>query len=368
MRAALTLGIALSLGGCVSYAGYPVTRTLGGETRHGVFVAPAQYEDFVRAELAAARGDLTEAIAYYERARAGGEDDVLLVARLADALDRSGERARAVRALEHGRSLDGHAAILFSTEGAIAERHGETDAAIDAYARAHDADPRNEEPVLALARLLEASGNAERAQALLADYARTSPGALGTARAALALALSRHDAAAVADAASSLLRIAPGHDDEIEAAARALNAQGDAVIAHRLLSRLPEEVVDRALAIDVAIAAGDRGDAERRLAFPPDERPASLVGDARFWLALGDAERATELAQVALAGAPDSSEATLVLADARLARGDAPGAAALYASIPVGATTHDAAREGLAHALEAAGLPALGAEVRDAER
>ena len=68
-----------------------------------------------------------------------------------------------------GEALDAHAAISFSTEGAIAERHGETQAAIDAYARAHDADPRNEEPVLALARLLEASGNAERAQSLRAS-------------------------------------------------------------------------------------------------------------------------------------------------------------------------------------------------------
>lgn len=359
----IVLTLAASLSGCVRYARYEVTRTVGGEPRRGVFVAPPQYEDFVRGELAAAQGDWASAANDYQLARAGGEDDVFLLARLADARDHLGDRPHAEEALARGESLDPHAEVIWQTRGAIAERHGETDVAIEAYGRAHDAEPSSEEPVLALARVLAASGHADRAANLLADFVTHAATPLAATRAALALALARDDLAGLADAATALARIAPGHTDEIEAAVRALRARGDAVIAHRLLSRLPEQTVDRELAIDVAIAAGDRDDAERWLAFPQSERAGSLTLDARHWLALGNAARAAELATVARSDAAASSEATLVLAQARLLSGAVAEAAVLFASIPVGSSTHHEAQIGLADALAAAGLPALGAEI-----
>ncbi len=354
---------ALALSGCIRYAPYEVTRTVGGESRRGAFVAPLQYEDFVRGELAASQGDWQAAANAYELARAGGEDDVLLLARLADARDHMGDRVHADEALAQAERLDPRAEVVWQTRGAIAERHADLVAAIAAYERAHDAEPTSEEPVLALARLLAADGHADRAASLLGDFVAHASSPVGAARAALALALPRGDVAALADAATGLARIAPGHVDEIEAAVRALRARGDAVIAQRLLSRLPEEAIDRELAIEVAIAAGDRDAAERWLAFPRDERPASLTADARHWLALGDPTRAAELAEVASTDAGASSEATLVLAEARLASGAAVEAARLFASIPEGASAHEEARAGLASALAAAGLPALGAEL-----
>lgn len=363
MRARLLVLALGLLTGCIRYVPYEVTRTVGGEARRGVFVSPPQYEDFVRGELAAAQGDWQAAADAYERARAGGEDDVLLLARLADARDHLGDRAHAEEALTRAEQLDAHAEIVWLTRGVIAERHAETDAAIAAYERAHDAEPASEEPVLALARMLVASDHADRAASLLTDFVAHAASPLGAARAALALALAQNDAVLLVDAATQLVRIAPGHTDEVTAAVRALRDRGDVIVAHRLLSRLPEEVVDRELAIEVAIAAGDRAAAERWLAFPRDERPASLTSDARHWLALGDPARAAELAEVARSDRDASSEATLVLARARLASGAPVEAARLFASIPPGATAHDEARAGLADALAAAGLPALGAEL-----
>lgn len=361
---ALTLAaFAVLASGCIRYVPYPVTRTVGGTSRRGVFVAPPQYEDFVRGELAAAQGDWPAAESAYERARSEGEDDVLLLARVADARDHRGDRAHAAEALDRAERLDPHAEIVWETRGAIAERHGEVDAAIAAYERAHDAEPASEEPVLALARLLAGSGHDDRAATLLGDYVAHATTPLAAARAQLALALTRDDLAALVDAASQVARIAPGHADEIAVAVRTLVDRGDAIVAHRLLSRLPPETVDRELAIEVAIAAGDRDAAERWLAFPRDERPASLTSDARHWLALGDAARAAELAEVARTDATASSEATLVLAEARLAGGDPAEAAHLFASIPEGSSARDEARAGLASALAAAGLPALGAEL-----
>lgn len=363
----LVLVAALLAGGCIRYEPYPVTRTVGGETRRGVFVAPPQYEDFVRGELAMAAGDYRAAAEAYERARAGGEDDVLLCARLADARDRAGERSRAEAALAHGEALDAEAEVVWQTRGAIAERHGETDAAIAAYEHAHDVAPTSDEPVLALARLLGAAGHGDRAATLLADFVAHASSlaapSLAVTRAALALALARSDDVGLLDAATELARVAPGHTGEIEDAVRALRARGDVLVAHRLLSRLPPETVDRDLAIETAIAAGDRAAAERWLAFPEGEQPAALVRDARHWLALGDAARAAELAEVARTDRTATTEATLVLAEARLAQGDVAGAAGLFASIPPGSTAHDEAREGLVRALAAGGLPALGGEL-----
>lgn len=355
--------LAMLATGCVRYAPYEVTRTVGGSARRGVFVPPPQYEDFIRGELAAARGDWQAAEDAYERARSEGEDDVLLLARLADARDRRGDRTHADEALRRAEALDASAEVVWMTRGAIAERHEELDAAIDAYTRAHGAEPASEEPVLALARLLAAHEHADRAATLLADYVAHAPTPLGAARAELALAMTRDDLAALVDAATQVARIAPGHADEVAAAVRTLVARGDAIVAQGLLARLPEETVDRELAIEVAIAAGDRDAAERWLAFPRDERPASLTSDARHWLALGDAARAAELAEVARSDASASSEATLVLGQARLASGDAAGAARLFASVPSGSSASDEARAGLAAALGAAGLPALGAEL-----
>lgn len=360
----LLLALALATtSGCIRYGSYPITRTVGGEARVGVFVSPPQYESFVRGELALAQGDFRAAADAYERARASGDDDVLLCARLADARDRLGDRAGAERALADGAALDAHAEIVWRTRGEIAERHDEVEAAIEAYERAHDAEPASEEPVLALARVLVRAGHDDRASSLLTDFVAHAETPLGAIRAGLALAIARGDSVRIADSATRLARLAPGHVDEIEQAVRALRERGEVSIAERLLAALPPETVDRELAIETAIAAHDRAEAERLLAFPEGDDARTLVRDARHWLALGDAAHAAELAEVARSRADASAEATLTLADARLASGHASEAAALYASIAPGASSYDAAREGLARALAAAGLPALGAEI-----
>ena len=359
----MALLLVLGASGCIRYTPYEVTRTVGGEVRRGVFVSPPQYEDFVRGELAAAREDWAGAAEAFTRARSEGEEDVLLLSRLADVLDRQGDRVRAEEMLSRGESLDPHAEIVWQTRGVIAERHGEVDAAIAAYEHAHDAEPSSEEPVLSLARMLAAHDHADRSATLLGDFVRHAASPLGAARASLALAMARGDLVGLVDAASELVRIAPGHANEIESAVRVLRDRGDVLIAHRLLSQMPEETVDRELAIEVAIAAGDHDAAERWLAFPRDEHPRSLTIDARHWLALGDAARAAELAEVARSDAEASSEATLVLGQARLAMGAFAEAARLFASIPVGSSQHEPARAGLASALAAGGLAALGAEV-----
>lgn len=369
MRAVCPLAPALVLlaAGCGGSSAVPIERTVGGERRLGTFVSPYSYEHFVRGELARERGQWAEAAEHYEFARAGAEDDPLLAARLADVRDRLGDRAAAERALDEGERLDADAEIVWMTRGEIAERHGELEAAIAAYARAAQAAGAGDGPVLALARVLRAIGNAERADAVLEEYIARAGDPAGAARARLSLALARSDARAAGLAALDLARASSFHAREVAAAARALLDAGHPTLARRMIAVLPDDAVPRLLRLRVALAAGARDEAEALLLrWRPDD-PGELIEAAQAWIEIGEPAYASELAEVALARG-GGSEARLLLARAWLGQGRIGDAVALAASIPPGDSRRDPARALIAEALERAGLPALAAEVRASGR
>src|SRR5690606_32400366 len=99
------------------------------EARTGIFVSPFSYEHFVRGELAYLRGDLRQAREEYMLARAGPEDDPLLIARLADVLDRLDREAEALALLREGEALDPESELIWLARGRIAERRGRVDEA-----------------------------------------------------------------------------------------------------------------------------------------------------------------------------------------------------------------------------------------------
>ncbi|MBZ0115812.1 MAG: tetratricopeptide repeat protein, partial [Sandaracinaceae bacterium] len=139
---------ALTLAGCGDTQGWQVTRTVGGRVRTGPFVSPYAYEHFVRAELANIQGNLRAAELEYRRARTGPTDDPLLIARLADVVDRLGREAEALALLDQGEALDPSAEAVWMARGRIAERHGHSDLAIEAYARAAAVAPGSEQGAL----------------------------------------------------------------------------------------------------------------------------------------------------------------------------------------------------------------------------
>lgn len=363
--AALTLGLLLGLplAGCGGWGAYTIERTVGGEQRLGSFVAPHSYENFVLGELARERGAWAEAAQHYELARSGAEDDPLLIARLADVQDRQGDRVAAERTLAEGDRLDPESEAIAMIRGELAERHGESDAAITAYARAAALGEGDDAPVLALARVLRERGAAERADAVLEEWLEARPDGVGAARARLALALAQGDSRTAGLAALDLARISPAYAGEVAETARAVLEGGHPLLAHRILVLLPESAVPPTLRLEVAIAAGALGEAEAILAtWAPDE-PREIVVAGRAWLALGDADRAAMLAEVALAQGA-GIDARLVLGRARLEQGRIADAVELAAEVPAGSSGWVEAQALIVDALGYAGMPALAAEVR----
>ncbi|MEO0326624.1 MAG: hypothetical protein AAF447_27010, partial [Myxococcota bacterium] len=140
-------------------------REAGGQVVAGRFVSPHAYEQFLRGEMARARGEHEAALEAYRLARAGTGDDALLLARLAlsyEALGRVSEAdasLAAALAAGPGRSDVQHAA------GLIAEGRGDLDAALVALAQASaggDAAAMED-----LARVLRAAGHGARAELAL---------------------------------------------------------------------------------------------------------------------------------------------------------------------------------------------------------
>lgn len=347
---------------CGGMFGSPIiTRRVGGEERQGIFVSPFSYEHFVRGELAWLRGDLREALEEYQLARAGPEDDPLLVARIADVLDRLGREREALAMLDQGEALDPRSELVWLARGRIHERHDRATDAMDAYARAAALAPSSEEAPIALAALLRARGEPEEADAVLERYLERASGA-GAARARLALALERGQAQAAAEAVRALLEVAPARSDEVRAAARAALDAGQPELALRLLSALPDEDRDRPLRLAAALAAGDRSRAEGVLASWMPRSPGELLEVARGYLAIRMADRAAELARVALS-AEAGAEARLVLGRALRAGGRLGEAAEVLAAIDPASGAWPEGPIELALVLRDAGRPALAAEV-----
>lgn len=356
----VALAVLAAFTGCGPAGAPAITRRLGGEARRGIFVSPFSYEHFLRGELAYARGDLQEARQEYELARAGPEDDPLLIARLADVLDRLGREREALALLDEGERLDRRSELVWLARGRIHERHARMDDAADAYAQAIAVAPRSEQGPLALAALLRSQGKSAEADAVLERYLARNRGA-GAARARLALAVEQGRAQAAADAVRALLEVAPARSDEVRRAAVTALEAGEPEIALRLLAALPETDADRELRLRAAIEAGDRTRAENLLATWMPESPEQLVAIARGYLVIGMPARARELAQVAVAS-EGGTPATLVLGRALRAEGRLAEAAAVLASIGPASGAWPEGPVELAATLRAAGRPALAAE------
>jgi tetratricopeptide (TPR) repeat protein len=353
------------LAGCGAVAPRPtVARRMGGERHVGAFVSPTSYELFLRAELSAAAGRWEEAVEQYRYALAGAEEDTLVLARLAVALERAGRPDAADEALERAFGLDADAEAALLARAEIADARGRLEEAVAALERAMEVAPASADPPLRLAELLGRMGAGERAFAVLERAAREGDGrsAVTTARLRLRLALARDDARQAGNAALELLRVAPVDAPLVRQAAERALAGGEPLVALRVLEALPERAAAPALRVRAALAAGAPEVAEGLLATTPPDALGGPAAAARLWLAAGRPERALELALEAAAATP-GPEAHLAVAAAARALGRADLAARHAALVPAGAAEHEAAVAALAEALADGGHPALGREV-----
>jgi tetratricopeptide (TPR) repeat protein len=362
--------VALALGwaGCAGVTYPPVDRIMGGE-RHGAqtFVSPYAYEQYVRGELAAARGELEEAAAAFRRARTGPEDDPYVIARLAEVLEALGRSGAADAVLEEGFALAPSSEAVWLARGQLADGRGHVEAALEAYHRAEQAAPRSPEAPLALARLLREQGQAGRAEAVLRRFLSRLPVQGGTAaRARLELALGRGDLGGALMAARTWLEAAPARSAEVIRLAELALEAGDAVMAAELLEALPRPGAPVHLRVRALMAAGRTERAEAVLATADAEAVGGVAGLGELYLTAGRPDLAEETLEVAVLRR-DSPAALRVAGDAALALGHWMAAAERLSAVPAGTSEADAARRGLAEALEATGLGHLAAELQTME-
>ncbi len=354
------MALAVALGACGGAASYPVARHMDGERVVGTFVSPYSYEHFIRAELARDQGDLETAAQELSMARAGPDEDPLVMSLLAEVLEELGRSEDADRLLEDAERRFPDAESVWLARGRIAERRDDSEAAIAAYEAAEVRAPRSETGPLALARLLRSEAKSGRADAVLARYIHRSGGTVGALRAQLALSVARRDAARALEAVRALLLLAPARSDEVIAVATTALETGHPILAARLLDATPN--APPRLRLRALLAAHRKADAEALLATLRDDELDGPLGRARFLLAVGRAMEARELADV-VAAETDDPEALLVGGQARLSLGDLSGAARLLSRVPASSTSATEARLGLAEALAAQGLAGAAAEV-----
>jgi len=339
------------------------------------FVSPYSYEWFVRAELLAARGQDAAAAEAYRMALTSADEDPYVLARLADALDRSGDAEGADEALAAGLQIDARSEAVWLASGKIAERRGSFERALEAYERAEAAAPNASDAPFALAALLERSGNSERAIAVLERFAaRNAELERGAARSAgaeaellrarFSLARARDDGAALAEAARRMRERGGGDPELARRVARDLLDTGHPALAARLLAALPPTDGDARMRLDAALALAQTDQAELLLATTPPEPLGGPVAVAEAYLQIGQPARALEtLEQQSAAHEPDPQRRTVARARALLALGRLAEAAMTATQVSQRSTHHRAALATLSQALESAALPALAREL-----
>jgi tetratricopeptide (TPR) repeat protein len=353
------------LGACRPAVPSTVVRVVDGEPREGAFVSPYAYEHFLRAELAAARGDDASAAESYELARLGPSDDALVAARQAEALDRLGRIERADAVLAEADALDPRSEAVALARSRIAERRGDPELALREAVRASELAPGSTEAWRRVATLLV---DTERATEVLA---RLGDDALAL-RARLAIAIARGDAREAEAALEALSRVTPVGRDELARTIELALAEGRVMLASHLAERLAEGpdggVASAGSAAGVAalrarawLAAGRNVEAEGVLSLGAPEAFGGPRAMAELWLDAGRPDRAAELAREALS--LGDARARVVLAEALVALGEPVEAAEEAARVPPEATDRDDAWAVLRAALADAGAAGLAAEL-----
>ena len=350
--------ILLGMAACTAPALRTVPRVVDGELEHGPFIAPYAYQWFIEGEASASQGRHGEAAMAFENATAAPADDALLMTRLAEEYELSGDLRRADRTLTAARRSHPGSPWVALAQGRIAQHRGEEREAIAAFIRVRELAPRWDAPVVAMAEALLASGRPERASALLLEYLSSS----GHARskrawaALLDLARSRGDA--------ETLFLALALDPASTPAARAREAgkfaleNGQPAFAARVLAAALDTSENVALWLQALLKSGDRVEIETFLSGGDSQRLGDWSDRVDLLLKIGEVDRALAL----LKSAAPSPKVEYDRGRALLLDGNYVAAAAAFAEVPFGTASFEAARLGFAVCSTAQGRRGAAAE------
>lgn len=334
-----------------------VPRTLGGVPVRAAFVPPTSYEAHVRGELLLAEGRADEAVRAFELATSAPDEDPYLLSRLAFARLAAGDRDGAARTLDAAARLDPCSEPVLLVRGALAEQEGRPADARAAYAYASSCAPRSPDGQIALARLLDATGEQAAALDVLAEAAERPFGA----RAALALSHALRDAepAALAHALTSLgtHRVPPA--TTLEGALSLVLARDLPRLAVRAREQSPAPL-SPAVEASLLLANGARDALAALLSRTTADDLGGPVPTAQLALAAGDYERA-ELEASAALERDDDDELRALRGEALMALGKIEAATADARAIGAPAARRALVAKLLAHQ----GAPALAKELAE---
>lgn len=329
----------LGLVACAPGTTRTVPRVVDGRLERGPVVSPYAYEWFIEGELASAEGQHEEAAIAFENALAASTTDDTLVARLAEEYERSGASRRADRALALARRFHPDSARVALAEAHIRQSRGEDAEAISAFVRARRLAPDWDEPVMALAEMLDAHGHPYRAKAMLLDYIATAPPhqAIGARGLLMEMARRTGDAQTLRRALAS----DEGTSEKARARAAGLLAleAGRPALAARMLTDARGDAQNEKLWLHALIESGDRAQAASFAVSATGKRLGKTLERARLLIASGDAPAALEL----LKAARPTPSARYARGQAWLALGDYVAAAAAAAEVPWGAADFERA-------------------------
>jgi len=343
---------------CTAPALRTVPRVVDGELEHGRFISPYAYEWFIEGEAAASQGRHGEAAMAFENATAAPADDALLITRLAEEYELSGDSRRADRTLTSARrSYPGSPWVALS-QGRIAAHRGDERDAIAAFLRARELAPGWDAPIAALAELLLASGRPERASAILLDHLGSARHAPSERARSVLLDLARRSG----DAETLSRALALDPNSTLAAGAREAGKlaleNGQPALAARVLATALDTPENVALWLQALVRSGDRAEVASFLAGADSRRLGGWSERVGLLLKIGEAGRALEL----LKSAAPSPKVGYAQGRALLIDGNYVEAAATLAQVPFGAASFEAARLAFAECSAALGRSGAAAE------
>ncbi|WP_394820757.1 hypothetical protein [Pendulispora albinea] len=307
-----------------------VNRVYDGRLVEGGLVLPEEYATFLRGAMAEEQGDLAGALHAYEAVSESAPRDPEIWTRIgAVRCQKDARDDRAKTALDRALSLDPEYAPAWAAKARCELLRGVDRASVERNAlRAVEFDPQAVQPQVILATALamqpaHAEAARERLLALTLKH-RTSSAAW---RALGAWGKSHRDPALVARAYGEVARIAPAAHAEVAAEVMQLAGEGELIAARTLAGALIDSrrgsgaarsaegavaggaLVAR-LAVDDAIAAGDRDRVRRRTV--ATHLPLDVAAGRA--LLLGRSDMARELAEPLRDADPRAVGARLVLA------------------------------------------------------
>ncbi|MGB3052955.1 MAG: hypothetical protein WBB42_18270 [Polyangiales bacterium] len=331
---------------------------MDGELEHGPFVSAYAYEWFIEGEASASQGRHGEAAMAFENATAAPADDALLMTRLAEEYELSGESRRADRTLTLARRAYPGSPWVALAQGRIAQHRGEERDAIAAFARARETAPGWDAPVIALAEALIVSGHPERASAILLEYLGSSLYARSERARSVLLDLARRSGDA------ETLGRALALDPHSTPAARAREAgkfaleNGQPALAARALSAALDTPENVALWLQALMKSGGRAEVASFLVGADSQRLGGLSEHVDLLLEIGKVDRALDLLEFA----EPSPKVEYAKGRALLIDGNYVEAAAVLAEVPFGTASFEAARLAFAECSTAQGRRGAAAE------